>query len=209
VDEGTIPLPTVRTIGRILARRGALDGRRRTRHPAPQKGWYLPDLISELAELDSFDIVEGLIIRSGFEVEVLNVSSLLGGLCGSLITAKMAVKCIIEHWRRVRLPDYAQFDNNTIFQARTTGRTASGGSSDCVWAWMWFRCLLLPKIRDFRPPSRTITAAGRRRSGTGSNMPATRNCGNDRMLLWTLSTTAIEPVAIRRRSDGLGHPLGR
>ena len=120
VDEGTIPPPTVRTIGRILARRGALDGRRRTRHPAPPKGWYLPDVVSGLAELDSFDIVEGLIIRGGFEVEVLNVSSLLGGLCGSwpasLITAKIALKCIIEHWQRVGLPNYAQFDNDTIFQ---------------------------------------------------------------------------------------------
>lgn len=109
-----------RPFGRILARRGALDGRRRTRHPAPPKGWYLPDVVSGLAELDSFDIVEGLIIRGGFEVEVLNVGSLLGGLCGSwpasLITAKMAVKCIIEHWQRVGLPDYAQFDNDTIFQ---------------------------------------------------------------------------------------------
>lgn len=120
VEEETVHPPSIRTIGRILQRRGALDGRRRTRHPSPPKGWYLPEVASGLAELDSFDIVEGLIIRGGFEVEVLNVCSLYGGLYGSwpvsLITAKMAVKCIIEHWQRVGLPDYAQFDNDTIFQ---------------------------------------------------------------------------------------------
>ena len=33
------PLPSVRTIGRILDRRGALDGRRRVRRPAPPPGW--------------------------------------------------------------------------------------------------------------------------------------------------------------------------
>ena len=39
-------VPAVRTIGRILDRRGALDGRKRVRRPAPPPGWYLPDLAS-------------------------------------------------------------------------------------------------------------------------------------------------------------------
>ena len=34
--------PSVRTIGLILERRGALDRRRRTRRPPPPPGWYLP-----------------------------------------------------------------------------------------------------------------------------------------------------------------------
>src|SRR5262245_10430874 len=34
-------VPSVRTINRILGRRGALDGRHRTRRPAPPWGWYL------------------------------------------------------------------------------------------------------------------------------------------------------------------------
>ena len=58
-------VPSVRTIGRILERRGALDGRRRQRRPAPPTGWYLPRLAERKAELDSFDIVEGLVIRGG------------------------------------------------------------------------------------------------------------------------------------------------
>jgi hypothetical protein len=39
---GGTPVPALRTIGRILDRRGALDGRRRHRLPPPPRGWYLP-----------------------------------------------------------------------------------------------------------------------------------------------------------------------
>src|SRR5207253_526800 len=35
--RGLQPLPSVRTIGRILLRRGLLDGRRRVRRPPPPK----------------------------------------------------------------------------------------------------------------------------------------------------------------------------
>ena len=120
VDEGAIDLPSVRTIARILARRGALDGLRRIRRPAPPKGWYLTEVASGSAELDSFDIVKGLFLHGGFEVEALNVCSLHGALFGSWpasqITAKTAVNCILEHWKQVGLPDYAQYDNDSIFQ---------------------------------------------------------------------------------------------
>ena len=51
--------PSVRTIGRILARRGALDGAVRIRRPPPPKGWYLPDVARGLVELDSLDAVVG------------------------------------------------------------------------------------------------------------------------------------------------------
>jgi len=37
----------------------------------------------KMAELDSFDFVEGLVIRGGTDVCVLNTVSLHGGLCGS------------------------------------------------------------------------------------------------------------------------------
>src|SRR5207302_5182153 len=52
-------LPSVRTINRILERRGVLDGRERTRRPAPPPGWYLPEVASKRRESDSFDVVEG------------------------------------------------------------------------------------------------------------------------------------------------------
>ena len=119
------PLPSVRTIHRILERRGALDGRRRLRRPAPPPGWHLPEVASKRQELDSFDVVEGLVIKGGPQVEVLNGISLHGGLAASWpveasVTAKLVVASLIEHWRAFGLPGYAQFDNDTIFQGTHT-----------------------------------------------------------------------------------------
>ncbi len=120
LQDGGTALPSVRTIGRILERRGALDGRKRLRRPAPPRGWYLPDLAAGHAELDSFDIVEGLVIQGGPEVEVLTGSSLHGGLVTAwpqaAITASFTVDALVEYWRQVGLPAYAQFDNDTRFQ---------------------------------------------------------------------------------------------
>jgi len=118
--SGKKSLPSERTIGRILERRGALDGRGRTCRPAPPRGWYLPDVAEARAELDSFDFVEGLIIQGGPEVEVLNGMSLIGGLPVSwpslAWTSRIAAKALIEHWGAVGCPQYAQFDNDTRFQ---------------------------------------------------------------------------------------------
>jgi transposase len=120
VEQGVAAVPSVRTINRILARRGALDGRPRTRRPPPPTGWYLPDVAAAKAELDSFDIVEGLVIKGGTQVEVLNATSVHGGLVSSwpmgLVTAKAAAEALTARWRGDGLPDYAQFDNDTIFQ---------------------------------------------------------------------------------------------
>jgi putative transposase len=120
-EQGLPDLPSVRTIHRILQRRGALDSRTRVRRPPPPRGWYLPDLARGRAELDSFDIVEGLVIKDGPQVEVFNGVSLHGGLPVSWpvvapVTAKMVVTSLLAHWREVGLPAYAQFDNDMIFQ---------------------------------------------------------------------------------------------
>ena len=77
------PLPSERTIYRILRRRGVLDGRHRVRRPPPPPGWYLPEVARRSRELDSFDVVEGLVIKGGPQVEVLNGVSLHGGLVAS------------------------------------------------------------------------------------------------------------------------------
>jgi putative transposase len=118
--RGLKRIPSVRTIGRILQRRGALDGRRRVRRQAPPPGWYLADLAARRVELDSFDIVAGLVIEGGQDVVVLNGMSLFGGLCCSwpeaTITAKFTVEALLEHWREWGLPAYAKFDNDTVFQ---------------------------------------------------------------------------------------------
>jgi len=82
------------------------------------------------AELDSFDIVEGLALEGGVRVEVLNAVSLRGGLPGAwpqrLVTAKTTVQALLQHWRQFGLPAYAQFDNDTIFQGSHHGRDSLG-----------------------------------------------------------------------------------
>src|SRR3954449_3244122 len=80
LDQGVAKVPSVRTINRILGRRGALDGKKRTRRPPPPTGWYLPDVAAGRAELDQIDFVERLVTKDGPQVEVLNGVSLHGGL---------------------------------------------------------------------------------------------------------------------------------
>ena len=120
VRQGLGHIPSVRTIGRILERRGALDGNYRVRRPAPPRGWYLPRVAAREAEVDSFDIVEGLVLRGGRAVETLNAVSLHGGLVEAWprakITAKAVVSLLSAHWQRFGRPHYAQFDNDTVFQ---------------------------------------------------------------------------------------------
>jgi hypothetical protein len=99
-EQGQSGIPSVRTINRILRRRGALDGHPRARRSPPPRGWYLPELAAAKAELDSFDIVEGLVIKDGPQVEVLNGVSEHGGLPASWpvatpVTAKFVVHALL------------------------------------------------------------------------------------------------------------------
>jgi transposase-like protein len=55
IEQQLAPLPSRRTIGRILQRRGILDSRTRVRRPPPPVGWYLPQVAAVIGELDSFD----------------------------------------------------------------------------------------------------------------------------------------------------------
>jgi transposase len=151
-EQGVAKVPSLRTINRILARRGALDGRRRTRRPPPPRGWYLPEVATAKTELDSFDIVEGLVIRDGPQIEVLNGVSLHGGLVVSWptvspVTAEMTVQSLVEHWRLVGLPGYAQFDNDMIFQGTHRYPDALGRIIRL--------CLSLDVVPVFVPPRET------------------------------------------------------
>ncbi len=56
-----VGVPSVRTVGRILERRGVLDARRRVRRPPPPRGWYLPAVARGDAELESVDTSRGSI----------------------------------------------------------------------------------------------------------------------------------------------------
>jgi hypothetical protein len=144
------PVPSVRTIGRILLRRGALDGRYRARWPAPPRGWFLPAVAAGTVELDSFDIVEDLVIQHGPFIHVLNGISLHGGLCASWprtqITAKNTVLALLEHWRAYGLPGYAKFDNDMIFQ---------GAHLPDTFGRVTRLCLSLGVAPVFTPPRET------------------------------------------------------
>jgi hypothetical protein len=117
---GRAPVPAVRTIGRILERRGALDVRRRIRRPPPPRGWYLPPVAAGQAEVDSFDVIEDLVIEGGIHVDVLTALSLHDGLAGAwpvgAMTTDLVLDALVAHWRVLGLPTYAQFDNDTRFQ---------------------------------------------------------------------------------------------
>jgi hypothetical protein len=124
------PVPSLRTIGRILERHDVLD-RRRRRRPAPPAGWYLPDLRKRQVELDSFDTIEGLRLRDGPNISVLTGISLHGGLAAAWpersITVWRTILALTEHWHAVGLPGYAQFDNGGLFVGSTTTSDAIGG----------------------------------------------------------------------------------
>jgi hypothetical protein len=143
-----VAVPARATIARVLARCGALDGVHRQRRPAPPKGWDLPAVAAGEAELDSFDFIEDLKIAHGPLVSVLTAISLHGGLPDAWpmapVRARTAVEALLARWRRHGLPDYAQFDNDTVFQgahqfAHSVGRVSR-------------LCLALGVVPVFAPP---------------------------------------------------------
>jgi len=141
------PVPSLRTIGRILERHEVLD-RRRRRRPAPPAGWYLPDLRQRRVELDSFDTIEGLRLRDGPDITVLTGISLHGGLTAAWpersITVRQTISALTGHWREVGLPGYAQFDNDGRFVGSTTTPDAIGAVIRA--------CLALGVTPVFAPP---------------------------------------------------------
>jgi len=152
VARGMKSPPSARTIGRILERRGALDGKRRTRRPPPPRGWYLPDLAAYEVELDEFDIIEDLRIQDGPLVDVLSGISLHGGLPSvwpvqAQIKAHRVLEALVERWRAVGLPAYAQFDNDTRFQGAHV-------HPDTIGRVMRL-CLSLGVVAVFAPPRET------------------------------------------------------
>jgi len=99
-------------------RRGVLDGRQRVRRKSPPVGWYLPPVAQRAAELDQVDTVEGLLIRDGPHVVVLNLISLHGALCAAW--PNTAIKDLHGTGslggalaRRSDCQGYVQFDNAT------------------------------------------------------------------------------------------------
>jgi transposase-like protein len=150
--QHVLPLPALRTINRILERNGVLDGQHRIRRPPPPPGWYLPNLAARRVELDSWDAVEGLVIKGGTDIEVFNGVSLHGGLVASwptspTVTAPFVVQCLVAHWRAFGLPAYAQFDNDPTFHGPHIHPDVVGRVSRL--------CLSLGVVPVFVPPHET------------------------------------------------------
>lgn len=141
-------VPSRTTIYRVLERHGMLDAVHRQRRPAPPKGWYLPGLARGNAELDSFDFIEDLKIAGGPLVSVLTATSLHGALVDAWVmehpSAQTALEAVLERWRTQGLPQYAQFDNDTIFQGAHQFADSVGRVSRL--------CLALQVIPAFAPP---------------------------------------------------------
>ena len=114
------PVPSRATIHRVLCRNGAVDSAHRQRRPPPPRGWYLPEVAQGRAELDTFDFIEDLKIAAGPLVSVLTATSLHGALADAWPmlepTAQNTLLAVLQRWRQDGIPDYAQFDNATIFQ---------------------------------------------------------------------------------------------
>ncbi len=147
-EQGFGPVPSVRTIGRILTRHGLLDARARVRRPAPPPGWYLPAVRAGEAELDSFDVIEDLPLEGFGLCQVFTGRALLGAAVGAWPTAQANTTEIVEflqaHWRSEGLPLYAQFDNDTRFQG--------GHNHPDVVGRVMRLCLALEVTPVFAPP---------------------------------------------------------
>lgn len=147
-EEGCNPVPSVRTIGRILARHGLLDARPRMRRPAPPPGWYLAAVREGRADLDSFDVIEDLALEGFGLCQVFTGRALLGSAVGAWPTAQANTTQILEflqaHWGVQGLPAYAQFDNDTRFQGGHRHRDVVGR--------VMRLCLALEVTPIFAPP---------------------------------------------------------
>jgi len=147
-------------------------------------------------ELDSFDVIEGLVIEGGINVEVLNAISLHGGLIGSwpnrTIFARTTVQAMIEHWKVFGLPAYAQFDNDTRFQGAHQFRDTLGRVIRLCLSLGVTAVFAPPRETGFKPLSKVSTLAGKLRSGSAfiSNLSAPYNPSP----LDTLPPTASVPA---------------
>jgi hypothetical protein len=115
---------SVRTIGRVLLRQGALDQRRRVRRTPPPPGWYLPLVAQNRAALDAFDFIEDLCLDGARWLNVLTTRSLVGPICGAWPqpgegTTAQVLQSLPQHWQEHGRPAYAQFDNDLRFVGPT------------------------------------------------------------------------------------------
>jgi len=142
------PIPSVRTIGRILRREGLLDRPRRIRNAAPPAGWYLLGLAERSADLDCFDVIEDLGMEGLGLFQVFTARTLWAPVAEAWPAQVASTAFIIEaleaHWKRNGLPKFAQFDNDVRFQG--------GHNHPDVIGRVMRLCLALGVTPVFAPP---------------------------------------------------------
>lgn len=144
-------VPSVRTIGRILRRNGLLDYHQRIRRAAPPPGWYLPAAAQQLAEIDSFDVIEDLRMEGFGLFQVFTARALWGPAVSAwpaqVASTSFVLDALHAHWRRHGLPAFAQFDNDVRFQG--------GHNHPDVIGRVMRLCLALGVTPVFAPPLET------------------------------------------------------
>jgi transposase len=144
-------VPSVRTIGRILRRNGLLDYHQRIRRVAPPPGWYLPAAAQQLAEIDSFDVIEDLRMEGFGLFQVFTARALWGPAVSAwpaqVASTSFVLDALHAHWRLHGLPAFAQFDNDVRFQG--------GHNHPDVVGRVMRLCLALGVTPVFAPPLET------------------------------------------------------
>lgn len=193
-------VPSSRTIARILKRHGMLDGKIRQRHSAPPPGWYLPDVAKGMADIDAFDIIEGLVIEGQGEIEVLTSTALWASHVQAwplpTANAHQICDCLASQWFLMGLPIYAQFDNDTRFQGPH--------SHPDVISRVMRMCLSLGVTPVFVPPRETgFQASIERFNGLWQNKVWHRFHHDNLSILWERSERFIRAYEKHRaaRSD--------
>lgn len=96
-----------------------MDVVKRRRIPPPPAGWYLPGGSTAAAELDAFDLVEGLGLGEAGPFDVFTGRALWGparlAMPAPHWSARSIAVALVEHWHLHGLPQYAQFDNDLRF----------------------------------------------------------------------------------------------
>ncbi len=142
--------PALRTLARLVARAG-LAPTGRQRRPPPPAGWHLPSVAEGRAELDAFDLVEGLVLKDGPLLDIFNALSLHGALAQSWprtrFTTDDVPAALCAHWQDHGLLAFAQFDNDTRFQGSHAQPNRLGR--------VVHLCLCLGVVPVFAPPRET------------------------------------------------------
>jgi hypothetical protein len=86
--------------------------------------------------MDEFDYIEDLALKCGARFDLFHGITLnSGGEVAAVVaqmTAENTAKMLIAHWREIGLPDYAQFDNGSVFLGRPSAFVVSRVARLCL-----------------------------------------------------------------------------